>query len=106
MLEIKKMEKDFNVYKLQLSVGNADKLTGNQLNSNSSLTALLDKITSAIDQFIVGELNLPELEMDVALSCPDTKCDGQLTLMSKGILLEIRKKSTGSNTQEKHSLSC
>ena len=44
--------------------------------------------------------------MDVALSCPDTKCDGQLTLMSKGILLEMRKKSTGSNTQEKHSLSC
>ena len=72
----------------------------------SHLNALLHTITSTIDQFIVGELNLPELDMKVATSCPDSSCDGQLNLLSHDILLQMRKKTTDGHAKEKNSLKC
>lgn len=70
------------------------------------MTTLLHNIASTIDQFIVGELDLPKLDMKVATKCPDSSCDGQLELMSQEILLQLRKKSTGSHSTEKHALRC
>lgn len=83
-------------------------LQSNETNVNklSPLTELLDKITSCVDQFIVGELKLPVLEMKVATSCPKSNCNGQLRLLSLEILQQMRKKSFTIDKKETNSLKC